>query len=122
MSETFPRRDFPNSKIKSLGIFIHDEIVFNNAGWTIIPAVRFDYYDLDPERDVIFDANGEDTEIVSIKEKDISPKFGALYDLTDNSKVYFQYARGFRAPPFDDVNIGLNIPLFKIRAIANPTL
>jgi hemoglobin/transferrin/lactoferrin receptor protein len=36
--------------------------------------------------------------------------------------VYFQYAHGFRSPPPEDVNIGLEIPLFNVRAIPNPDL
>jgi hemoglobin/transferrin/lactoferrin receptor protein len=36
--------------------------------------------------------------------------------------VYGQYAEGFRAPPFEDANIGFDIPLFGFRAIPNPDL
>jgi hemoglobin/transferrin/lactoferrin receptor protein len=122
LGEVFPRRDFPNTSIQELGLFMLDEITFDNSNWTLIPAIRFDYYNLDPSRDTLFNANGEGTEIVSINESDISPKLGALYDINDTSNIYIQYVRGFRAPPFDDVNIGLNIPIFNIRAIANPDL
>jgi len=122
LGEVFPRRDFPNSKINELGLFILDEITFTDSSWTLIPAIRFDYYDLSPTRDELFDANGLDTQIVSINEFDISPKLGLLYQINEASNLYTQYVRGFRAPPFDDVNIGLNIPLFNIRAIANPDL
>jgi hemoglobin/transferrin/lactoferrin receptor protein len=122
LGEVFPRRDFPNSTIQEIGLFMLDEIKFENSNWTIIPAIRFDNYDLDPSRDALFDANGSDTEIVSLSESDISPKLGALYEFNDTSNLYLQYVRGFRAPPFDDVNIGLNIPVFNIRAIANPDL
>ena len=122
LGETFPRRDFPNSSINQLGIFILDEISLQDSPWTIVPAIRFDYYDLQPNRDSLFDANGTDTEIVSINETDISPKLGVMYKINDDSNIYTQYVRGFRAPPFDDVNIGLNIPIFNLRAIANPDL
>jgi hemoglobin/transferrin/lactoferrin receptor protein len=122
LGEVFPRRDFPNSTVQEIGIFMLDEITFDNSNWTIVPAIRFDFYDLDPNRDALFDANGTDTEIVSLSESDISPKVGFLYDFNDSSNLYLQYVRGFRAPPFDDVNIGLNIPIFNIRAIANPDL
>lgn len=122
LGEVFPRRDFPNSKINELGLFILDEISISESSLTVIPAIRFDYYDLTPSRDELFDANGVDTEIVSINEFDISPKLGLLYQINDESNIYAQYVRGFRAPPFDDVNIGLNIPIFNIRAIANPDL
>jgi hemoglobin/transferrin/lactoferrin receptor protein len=33
-----------------------------------------------------------------------------------------QYSHGFRAPPYEDANIGLDIPLFNYRAIPNPEL
>lgn len=122
LGEVFPRRDFPNSRVNQLGVFMLDEISITDTPWTIIPAIRFDYYDLNPSRDTLFDANGMDTEIVSITETDISPKLGVLYELNNDSNIYAQYVRGFRAPPFDDVNIGLNIPIFNLRAIANPHL
>jgi hemoglobin/transferrin/lactoferrin receptor protein len=122
LGELFPRRDFPNSKVQEIGLFILDEIKFESNNWTLIPALRFDSYDLNPKRDLLFDANGEDTQIVAINESDISPKLGAMYDINNTSNIYLQYVRGFRAPPFDDVNIGLNIPTFNIRAIANPDL
>jgi hemoglobin/transferrin/lactoferrin receptor protein len=122
LGESLPTRDFPNSRINELGAFFLDEIVFADSAWSIIPAIRFDFYDLKPSRDAIFNTNGSDTQIVSINESDISPKLGVMYKINDISNIYLQYVRGFRAPPFDDVNIGLNIPLFNIRAIANPEL
>jgi len=122
LGEIFPRRDFPHSKVNELGIFALDEITFDDSPWTIIPALRFDYYDLSPSRDVLFDANGTDTAIVSINDSNFSPKLGVMYQLNNVSNIYAQYVRGFRAPPFDDVNIGLNLPIFNIRAIANPDL
>ncbi len=122
LSEEFPRRDFPNSDVDTVGLFVLDEIKIDGTPWTLIPAIRVDHYQLSPSRDSLFDANGTDTEIVSISETDFSPKLGAMYEWSDNTNVYFQYVHGFRAPPFDDVNIGLNIPLFNIKAIANPDL
>jgi len=87
-------------------VFVLDEIGVADSPWTVIPAVRLDYYHLNPNRDALFDANGLDTEVVSVTESDISPKLGVLYALNDTTRLYAQYARGFRAPPFDDVNIG----------------
>jgi len=36
--------------------------------------------------------------------------------------LFAHYAHGFRAPPFEDVNIAFDIPLFGYRAIPNPEL
>ncbi len=122
LGETFPRRDFPNSTVTEAGLFVLNEIIVGDSPWTVIPAIRLDHYRLRPQRDALFDANGLDTAVVSITETNISPKLGVLYALSDVTRLYAQYARGFRAPPFDDANIGLNIPLFNLRAIPNPDL
>ncbi|MDH3351767.1 MAG: TonB-dependent receptor, partial [Gammaproteobacteria bacterium] len=36
--------------------------------------------------------------------------------------IYLQYSHGFRAPPYADANISLDVPLFNFRAIPNPDL
>ena len=51
-----------------------------------------------------------------------APKLGATYRVSDRLGVFFQYAHGFRSPPPEDVNIGLEVPLFNVRAIPNPDL
>ena len=35
-----------------------------------------------------------------------SPKLGVVYHYTDTYSSYFQYATGFRAPPYDNANFG----------------
>jgi hemoglobin/transferrin/lactoferrin receptor protein len=122
LSEQFPLRDFPISKVKNTGVYINDEIVFTGTNWSIIPALRYDRYELSPQSDAIYLANNSLNEVVSIIENSFSPKLGVQYELSDNSGIYFQYARGFRAPPFEDANIALDIPMFNIRAIPNPDL
>jgi len=61
-------------------------------------------------------------EPVSLSESDISPKLGLIYRIGDGIDLYAQYAHGFRAPPYEDANIGLEIPFFNYRAIPNPDL
>ncbi|MGJ8663270.1 MAG: TonB-dependent receptor, partial [Marinicella sp.] len=122
LGENFPLRDFPKTKVQEVGVFIHDEITFNNSNWTWIPALRFDYYDLSPNRDNLFDNGAGDAEVVAITASDFSPKLGLMYDVNDAINLYAQYVRGFRAPPYDDVNIGFNLALFNYQAIPNPNL
>ncbi len=122
LGENFPLRDFPQTDVQELGIFIHDEITFDDSRWTWIPALRFDYYDLSPNRDSLFDNGAGNTEVVSITVSDFSPKLGVMYDMNDEINIYAQYVRGFRAPPYDDVNIGFNLALFNYQAIPNPDL
>ncbi len=122
LSEDFPLRDFPISEIEEVGFYINDQIAVGNTNWSIIPAVRFDHYQLTPIIDSIYAADNTQTEVVAVKDSRWSPKFGALYKLGEKQQWYLQYAEGFRAPPFEDANIGLDIPLFNIRAIPNPNL
>ena len=42
--------------------------------------------------------------------------------INPETDLYVQYAHGFRAPPYEDANIGLQIPMFNFRAIPNPDL
>jgi hemoglobin/transferrin/lactoferrin receptor protein len=122
LTEEFPVRDFPITKVKELGIYLNDEITIDGTNFTIIPAIRYDKYDLSPKLDSIYlDDNPEQT-VVSISEDSVSPKLGVVYQVNDNAQFYIQYVKGFRAPPFEDANIGLDIPLFKMRAIPNPDL
>jgi len=122
LGENFPLRDFPITTIKEFGLFIHDEITFTNPQWTLVPAIRYDHYQLSPQRDSLFDNGAANAEVVNISASDFSPKLGLMYDLNDEINLYAQYVRGFRAPPYDDVNIGFNLALFNYQAIPNPTL
>ena len=119
LSENFPLRDFPNTTTNELGIFVQDEIELNSS-WTIVPALRFDYYDLSTHKDSLY--KNTSPGIASITETAWSPKFGVLRHFDNNVTAYAQYVRGFRAPPFEDANIGLEMPMFNIRAVPNPDL
>jgi len=122
LGETFPVRDFPISRTDELGIFLQDEISLGDGRWEVVPAIRYDKYDLDPRPDEIYLEGNPETEVVSVSEDQFSPRLGVLFHINDDWGVYAQYVNGFRAPPFEDANIGLDIPLFNIRAIPNPDL
>jgi hemoglobin/transferrin/lactoferrin receptor protein len=59
---------------------------------------------------------------VDIKVTPVAPKLGLLYRLDERTTLFAQYAHGFRAPPPEDVNIGLEIPAFNVKAVPNPEL
>ena len=122
LGEDLPVRDFPNSRTDELGIFIQDEISLADGSWELVPALRYDHYKLDPRPDQMYLDDNPDSMVVSISEDRFSPRLGVLYHVNDEWGVYAQYVNGFRAPPFEDANIGLDIPLFNIRAIPNPDL
>jgi len=122
LGETFPLRDLPLSTVVEIGVFVQDEMQLDDARWTLVPALRVDYYDLAPETDRIYREDNPATAPAGVDEVSFAPKLGATYRVSDRLGVFFQYAHGFRSPPPEDVNIGLEVPLFNIRAIPNPNL
>lgn len=122
LGETFPVRDFPVTQITEAALFVHDEIMLSDRKLVLIPGLRAEYYDLDPRPDSIYLEDNPQTSPVSISELSLAPKLGLVAHLGARYSIFAQYARGFRSPPFEDANIGLEIPLFNIRAIPNPDL
>lgn len=120
LGEDFPLRDFPISTTKEFGAYVEDTIELGD--WAVIAALRADRYELSPQRDAMFAEDFPFAEVVSITESDVSPKLGVIYTLTPATDIYLQYSHGFRAPPYADANIGLEVHLFNYRAIPNPDL
>ena len=122
LGEEMPVRDFPISRTDEYSLFIQDEVSLAEGRWEIVPALRWDRYELDPKPDPVWLQDHPDTAVVSVDEDQLTPRLGLLYHPGDNWTIYGQYSRGFRAPPFEDANIGFDIPLFGFRAIPNPDL
>jgi hemoglobin/transferrin/lactoferrin receptor protein len=121
LGETFPVRDFPLSTTDTIGAWVQDEFVVAER-LTVLPGVRFDYSHLDPDPDPIYLADNPSTTPTPLTEQAVSPKLGLQWAASDALDLFVQYAHGFRAPPFEDVNIGLDIALFGYVAIPNPDL
>ena len=88
LGETFPLRDFPISRTDELGIFVQDEISFADGRWELVPALRYDRYDLDPRPDKIYLEDNPETELVSITEDKFSPRLGVLFHINQDWGVY----------------------------------
>ena len=122
LGERFPLRDFPRTEVTEAGIYLFDEIQLWQGGPTLSPGARFEYYDLNSKPDALFTAAFPDAEIVDLDTTAWAPRVGLVWPMSNSLDVFFQFARGFRSPPFEDVNIGLDIPQFGVRAIPNPDL
>ena len=120
LGEVFPLRDFPISTTREMAAFVEDTISLGD--WTVIAALRADHFDLSPSQDPLYLEDYPFADLVSITDSDLSPKFGLIYTIAPEVDVYLQYSHGFRAPPYADANIGLDIPFFNYRAIPNPDL
>ncbi|SUO93220.1 TonB-dependent hemoglobin/transferrin/lactoferrin family receptor [Suttonella ornithocola] len=100
-------RNAPNSTIDKLGIYAQDRIGFSHTGFSLIPGIRYDYYRLKAKPDATFRQTvGANYQVQNYDEKHISLRLGALYDLNDQHTLYANYAEGFRAPAFNETNLG----------------
>ncbi|WP_425528632.1 TonB-dependent hemoglobin/transferrin/lactoferrin family receptor [Stenotrophomonas maltophilia] len=122
LPDTFPVRDFPISKTTELGLYAQDEMRFADGRLSLVPGVRVDRYELKPEVDGIFAEDNPTTAVAQLKKTSVSPKLGMVWRFTDEWSLFAGYARGFRSPPYNDVNIGLTNVAFRYTAIANPDL
>jgi len=122
LGESFPLHDFPVTDVTRLGAYVQDEVQLGRSRWTLIPALRIDYYELDPRADAMYREDNPTTEAVGLDDTAVAPKLGITRDIGNGVTAFAQYARGFRAPPAEDLNIGLELPLFNVRAIPNPDL
>ena len=122
LGETFPLRDFPITDVTEIGVFFQDEMHSGESAWSFVPALRADYYRLDSRADDIYRADNPTAPAVGLDEFSLAPKLGLTYSFSDTLIGFFQYAHGFRSPPPEDVNIGLDLPLLNIRAVPNPDL
>lgn len=120
LGEHFPVRDFPNSSAQRLAAFVQDELQWDK--WSLIPALRVEDYRLDARPDSIFVEDYPDTTTVDADSRKLTGKFGLRYALSAQQNLFLQYAQGFRAPPFSDLNIGLSLALLNYEVRANPDL
>ena len=117
MGETFPIRAFPKTEFQLAGLFLQDEIELLDGALSIIPAVRYDWYDLSPKVDARFPAAASGQ-----SDDHISPKLGVVYWTGPHLGVFANYSLGFRAPSPMQVNNFFENPVFGYRSIPNPNL
>ncbi|WP_292041526.1 MULTISPECIES: TonB-dependent hemoglobin/transferrin/lactoferrin family receptor [unclassified Brevundimonas] len=115
--EAFPVRPFPKTEYDLAGLFIQDEISLMDGRLSIIPALRYDWYELTPKVDRLFPAptSGQ-------SDSHLSPKIGVIYWANDHFGLFANYAQGFKAPSPMQVNNFFENPLFGYESIPNPDL
>ncbi|GAB4194951.1 MAG: TonB-dependent hemoglobin/transferrin/lactoferrin family receptor [Thalassobaculales bacterium] len=119
--EVFPNKTFPDTTTLQGGLFVQNEAKLGN--WTFLPALRFDYYNMEPKPDAASRANSAGaSDPQEVTETALSPKFGLSYQFSEALTVFGQYARGFRAPPYDDANLGFTNSLQGYQVLPNANL
>lgn len=120
LGERFPVRDFPDSRAHRAALFWQDEIRYGDLAF--VPGLRWERYRLKARPDAIFVEDYPDIETADVGEDSLTPRLGLRWSLSPRASLFAQYARGFRAPPFSDVNIGLFLPSFNYEVRPNPDL
>jgi hemoglobin/transferrin/lactoferrin receptor protein len=98
--EVFPTRAFPNTDFTLGGVFLANEISLAGGAVTLFPAIRFDFYDLNPADDPLlptFAGAGQSG-------SRFSPKLGATVKPARDVILFANYAQGFLAPTPGQVN------------------
>ncbi|MCF7222559.1 TonB-dependent hemoglobin/transferrin/lactoferrin family receptor [Lysobacter sp. TLK-CK17T] len=120
--DLFPVRDFPNSETTTAALYVQDEMRFADGRVSLVPGLRIDHYRLEPEVDSIFAEDNPGVAVSDLNETSVSPKLGVVWRFADAWSLFAGYSRGFRAPPYNDVNLGFTNLQFGYTAIPNPDL
>jgi hemoglobin/transferrin/lactoferrin receptor protein len=113
--ETFPTKAFPTTDFTLAGLYVQDEIKAGRL--TLYPALRLDYYKLDPKADPLFHAA-----TAGQSDTHLSPKLGLVWEVSDLVTVFANAATGFKAPSPSQVNTGFSNPVSNYQSISNPDL
>ncbi|MBZ0114747.1 MAG: TonB-dependent receptor, partial [Thermoanaerobaculia bacterium] len=120
----YPTKYFPRSDVLEVGLFLQDEIRLANGRMTLVPGIRYDLYRLDPSQtDAVYLEGNLGTPLpVAMNNDALSPRLGATFAITPETIAFAQFARGFRAPPFSEVNNGFTNVSFGYTTLPNPNL
>lgn len=117
VGDFFPQRAFPTTDYTLAGAFAQDEISLGNGALQLLPALRYDYYDLSPHADALFPLA-----TAGQNDSHLSPKFGVVFWPSDHFGAFVNYAEGFKAPAPSQVNNFFQNPVFGYTSIPNPDL
>lgn len=97
--ETFPTSPFPRTDYTLAGLYVQDEIILAGGALRLIPAVRYDAYELSTDSDPLYIGTRADQD-----DSHVSPKLGVVWQATPQFQVFANVAEGFKAPTPSQVN------------------
>lgn len=115
--ETFPTSAFPKTDFALGGVFIQDEISLLGGDLRIIPAVRWDSYELTTADDPLYPGPRADQ-----SDDHVSPKLGVVWWTTDTFGLFANWGEGFKAPTPSQVNNFFSNLAFGYTSAPNPDL
>ena len=118
-----PTRDFPLTEVEQLAFFVQDEIGLLDNRLLLSPGLRYDRFVADATADDIYArGNPGSPPPENYKDSELTARIGAVYVISDKVSVFARYSEGFRAPPYDDVNVGFSNFVAGYKTISNPDL
>lgn len=115
--ETFPTSAFPKTDYTLAGLFVQNEISLLDGALKIIPAVRWDRYDLSTTDDPFYPGARADQ-----SGGHISPKLGMVWQATPHFGLFGNFGEGFKAPTPGQVNNFFSNIAFGYTSLPNPDL
>jgi len=118
----------PEAEDTKLGVYLQDQISLMGGDLVLTPGVRFDSFSTKPDNSdpagKYDEVKGEPSTYNDYSDSAVTGKIGALYHLSDDTKVFAQVSQGFRAPDFQELyysysNSGFG---FKYKSVPNPDL
>ena len=116
--EAFPLQRFPTTRETTQALFVQSEFI--SERWSIIPALRYDRFDIDAQPSTLFRPA-----VADLSGDALSPKLGLIFRPEPNWQVFANLAAGFRAPGPLQLNAffeNLLDPRRAYRTIPNPNL
>ncbi len=118
-----PTRDFPRTEVTQFALFLQDEIAFLDGALLLSPGLRFDDFSAKAAADHVYFAGNPGTPPPEdYADTVLNAKLGALYSFSERLSAYVRYSEGYRAPPYDDVNVGFGNFLGGYKTISNAQL
>ena len=115
--ETFPTSAFPKTDYTLAGLFVQDEIGLLDGALKIIPAIRWDSFDLSTADDPLYPGARADQ-----SGDHVSPKLGVVWQATETVQLFGNWAEGFKAPTPSQVNQFFSNAAFGYVSSPNPDL
>ena len=115
--DTFPLQRFPTTRETTQALFVQSEFI--SERWSIIPALRYDRFDIDAQESPLFRRA-----LADLSGDALSPKLGLIFRPEANWQIFSNLAAGFRAPgPLQINNFFENlVGVAPYRTIPNPNL
>lgn len=115
--DVFPSSPFPRTDYRLAGAFVQDEISLLDGALRIVPALRWDSYDLSTASDPLYSGQRADQ-----SDDHLSPKLGVVWWTTPTFGLFASYGVGFKAPSPSQVNNGFSNLASGYTSISNPDL